>query len=334
MRRKVLVTGASGFIGRHLIARLRRQRINIICIVRDDKFQRGFVDYVRALNKLSDADGGGSIFVESCDITNEREVESLISRNRPDLVVHMAALTPVRFSWERAKEYMQVNYFGTINIVEAMRRAGCRNLLFYSTAEVMRPADRPLHENDHVYPTTPYAASKLAAEGYVVAQPDIRSVVVRPVNTFDRSILGINDEAMGYFVEKAITSLILNGRVDFDGSPNVKRTWIHVDYHVDRIMRIISRMLRDEDQPRIMHVTARSHYTCGEIFDAITTIIRAEFPQIELRKDDLVTWNNRPRPYDPPALMLASRYHYPRYDVWEALRKAIHNWLAVLTVRR
>jgi GDP-4-dehydro-6-deoxy-D-mannose reductase len=127
----ILVTGAQGFVGRHLLARL-----------------------------------GSSARPLDVDVTDADAVARALAGNEPRAVVHLAALSSVGTSWEDAGETWRVNTVGTVNVLEAGRAhtPECR-VLVASTGEVYGRAHRvPTPEDEPLEPRSPYAASKAAAE--------------------------------------------------------------------------------------------------------------------------------------------------------------------------
>ena len=131
MTAPILVTGAQGFVGRHLLAQL-----------------------------------GSDARPLDVDVTDGQAVARELLVAAPRAVVHLAALSSVGDSWSDAGETWRVNAVGTVNVLEAARAQapGCR-VLVASTGEVYGRADRlPTPEDAPIQPMSPYAASKAAAE--------------------------------------------------------------------------------------------------------------------------------------------------------------------------
>ena len=137
---KAFVTGASGFVGRHLVAHLRDCGDEVVPTDRSD----GGPD-------LLDADGLATLGAEV----------------RPDVVYHLAGQADVAASWLSPIETMRVNVEGTHNILEVARTFGVAKVLTVSSADiygVVAPEELPIVASAPLRPVSPYAASKAAAD--------------------------------------------------------------------------------------------------------------------------------------------------------------------------
>ena len=147
----VLVTGAAGYIGSVVAERL---------------LAHGHV--VGALDDLSEghraAVPGGARFFEG-DLRDRARLAEVMSAVRPDAVVHLAAEALVGESVTNPAKFFEVNVTGGLNLLDAMRDAGVRRLVFSSTAAVYgEPVQIPIRESAPLRPVNAYGASKLAFE--------------------------------------------------------------------------------------------------------------------------------------------------------------------------
>ncbi|SEF83336.1 UDP-glucose 4-epimerase [Thermomonospora echinospora] len=146
----VLVTGAAGFIGSHLVDRLLADGHEVI----------GVDDLSSGRNLRED------IEFHRMDVCDPALAE-LTARRRPELVCHLAAQVSVRSSVEDPRHDARVNVFGTVNVLEAARAAGSRKVLFASSCAVYGvPDELPVPPDAELRPASPYAASKVAGEIY------------------------------------------------------------------------------------------------------------------------------------------------------------------------
>jgi len=158
-----LVTGGAGFIGSHVCERLLHDghRVWIFDDLND------FYDPQIKRRTLADIQSLGkpSAFVHG-DLTDVRAVNELFSSAKFDQVIHLAARAGVRPSLEQPALYQRVNVEGTVNILEAARKNGCKKITIASSSSVYGVnAKVPFSESDPIFSAvSPYAASKLACE--------------------------------------------------------------------------------------------------------------------------------------------------------------------------
>lgn len=156
--RRILLTGASGFVGSHLAPLLRTRY------------------------------PGASLVVQRVELTDRNAVETLLDAVRPDICVHLAALSTVRAAREREEEAWAVNLTGTLTLARALRRhAPEATMLFASSAEVYGASFRdgvPITEASLPAPLHGYGATKAAADLALgaMAEEGPRVIRLRPFN--------------------------------------------------------------------------------------------------------------------------------------------------------
>lgn len=180
MATRVLVTGAGGFIGSHLVDALVRSGADV----------RAFVRYTSRSDDGWLADLAPEVFAEvevfRGDLVNPEAVTgALDGRER---VFHLGALIPIPYSYRHPREFVAANVTGTLNVLEAARRADVARVVHTSTSEVYgTPLDVPVPETARLHAQSPYAASKVAADqlaGSYHASFGVPVVTVRPFNTY------------------------------------------------------------------------------------------------------------------------------------------------------
>jgi GDP-4-dehydro-6-deoxy-D-mannose reductase len=137
---RALVTGGRGFVGRHLVDHLERCGDDVV-----------IVDH---------ADGG-------VDVTDPVQIGDVMDAVAPDAVYHLAGWADVGASWSDPAGALRLNAIGTLNVLEAARHAGVSRVLSVASAEVygvVHEHELPVRETAPLRPTSPYAASKVAAE--------------------------------------------------------------------------------------------------------------------------------------------------------------------------
>jgi NAD dependent epimerase/dehydratase len=178
--RKVLVTGAAGFIGSHLAEALVLAGAEVTAMVRYNSGSRignlAFLDR-HAREQLKILSGN----IEDSDFM-------LRAIDGQEIVFHLAALIAIPYSYTAPRSYVRTNIEGTLNVLEASRRCGTKRVVHTSTSEVYGTAQRvPIDENHPLQGQSPYSASKIGADK--LAESYCRSfdtpvVTVRPFNTY------------------------------------------------------------------------------------------------------------------------------------------------------
>jgi len=316
---RVLITGGTGFIGRHLTRLLLDKGWEVYVLSRKDRFTEDypFKDEVN---------------LATADLLDPEKVREVVKNVLPEVVIHMAALTAVRKSFKEPNLFMRVNYGGTVNLVEALRDYQPSLFLFYSTAETYFSSDTPHTEDEPIGGETPYAISKAAAELYVRYAVKAgylnKVVIVRPCNVYDRSIMRDIEESRGYFVEKAIIGMLENKKYLAFGNPTSTRTWMHVEDHVSAINAILEH--GGERGIITTNISGEEHYECWHIVTMLKSITNY--------KGSILWYNSEcMRPYDPPCLTLAEGRFLreigwkPRLNILDGLKKAVENWRRVLS---
>jgi UDP-glucose 4-epimerase len=177
---KVVVTGAAGFIGSNLVDSLLARGDDVVGI---DNFSTGQREF------LAGALEHRNFQLEERDLAIGAE-PLIPAVSGADAVVHLAANADVRFGWDAPRRDLEQNVVATLNVLEAMRAAGVRRILFSSTGSVYGESSTIPTPEDAPFPiqTSLYGASKAAAEGYLGAYAE-KGIVDATVFRFV-SILG------------------------------------------------------------------------------------------------------------------------------------------------
>ena len=227
----VLITGISGFIGSYLARRLVEEGYDVYGLIRHVSRSS-----VRVLEPVLDK----IRFVEG-ELGEFHSVRSVISSTNPRAVIHLGALTPVRYSFEDPFPYSKINFEGTMNVAHAILEVSPKTrLIAASTAEVYGwQPHQPLPEDAKLNPSSPYAVSKMAADQYLrmaMRVYQLKATVLRCNNTYGRQ------GEKGFLVEYVIDAMLAGDPV-YLGAPDHVRDYMYVDDHVDAYLRA----LRDEN---------------------------------------------------------------------------------------
>ena len=178
--KKILVTGADGFIGSHLTEELVRCGHNVRAFVYYNSFNSwGWLDH-------ADPEIMKSVEVVAGDVRDPFGVKDAVAGC--DVVMHLAALIAIPYSYRSPAAYVDTNINGTLNIVQAARELGIEKVIHTSTSETYGTAIYvPIDENHPLQGQSPYSASKIGADQ--IALSFYRSFgtpvsVIRPFNTY------------------------------------------------------------------------------------------------------------------------------------------------------
>lgn len=176
----VLVTGADGFIGSHLVEALVARKANVTAMCMYNSFDtRGWIDDLApAIREQVNAVRG--------DVRDQAFMRAVIRQQ--DIVFHLAALIAIPYSYVAAQSYVDTNVIGTLNVLEAARDSSVRRVIITSTSEVYGSAITvPITEHHPLQGQSPYSASKIGADMLAEAfarSHDLPAVILRPFNTF------------------------------------------------------------------------------------------------------------------------------------------------------
>lgn len=175
---KVVVTGADGFIGSHLVEMLVAQGARVKALAQYNSFNSwGWLDSSPVLSQIE---------VVSGDVRDAHFCQKLLAGQ--DVVFHLAALIAIPYSYVAPESYVDTNVKGTLNICQAALDQGLSRVIHTSTSEVYGTAQYvPIDEQHPLQPQSPYSASKIAADMLALSFANsfgLPLVVARPFNTY------------------------------------------------------------------------------------------------------------------------------------------------------
>lgn len=175
---KVLVTGADGFIGSHLVEMLVARGVSVRALAQYNSFNNW--------GWLEDVNCKQAIEVISGDVRDPAFCKTLCQG--VDSVFHLAALIAIPYSYQAPDSYVDTNIRGTLNICQAARDTGVKRVIHTSTSEVYGTAQYvPIDEKHPLQPQSPYSASKIAADAMAMSfysAFDLPLTIARPFNTY------------------------------------------------------------------------------------------------------------------------------------------------------
>jgi dTDP-glucose 4,6-dehydratase len=174
------VSGAEGFIGSHVLGLLSSAGHDVTAYVLYNSF--GTTGW---LNQL-DIPGGAGVRTVLGDVKDADSLQAAMAGQ--DVVIHLAALIAIPYSYQAPRSYIETNVIGTMNVMEAARRAGVSRVVHTSTSEVYGTAQYvPIDEKHPLVGQSPYSASKIGADQVAHSYWSSFGVpvtTVRPFNTY------------------------------------------------------------------------------------------------------------------------------------------------------
>ena len=176
--KRILVTGADGFIGSHLTEALVEEGAHVRALCQYNSFNHwGWLEDVASISQIE---------VVSGDI---RDPHLCLGLTRDmEMVFHLAALIPIPYSYRAPDSFVDTNVKGTLNLCQAALKSGVEKFIHTSTSEVYGTAQYvPIDERHPLAPQSPYSASKIGADAMALSffySFDFPVVVARPFNTY------------------------------------------------------------------------------------------------------------------------------------------------------
>jgi dTDP-glucose 4,6-dehydratase len=228
---KIFLTGITGFIGSHLVESLINQGHEIHALVR----YKAAEDYNGTPIRYK------KVKYHIGNLTDDIGLRDLVLNIDPEIIVHLAALSPVRHSFEFPIEFQQVNYLSTIELIHtSLRLSSFKKFVFASTMETygLQSKRKPFSEEQQLNPFSPYAVSKVAAEKYIQMAGEAYGLpyfIAKPCNTFGR-------KRRKSFITEYIITEMLAGREPLIGTPDAIRDLMFIEDHVNAYLMAISQI--------------------------------------------------------------------------------------------
>lgn len=227
---RVLLTGGLGFIGSHLVRRLVASDWCTHLVNLDN------MSFGSNVNNVKDVETNRKYTFVYGDIRDADLVYKLV--RDVDVVINVAAETHVDRSISNPKPFLETNVVGTFNLLEACRHNDIKLFMQISTDEIYGDAadGRSFNENDAFRPSSPYSATKAAADCLVMAYNKtygLNTIITRSTNNFGPY------QHPEKFIPKAIIRAILGLKIPIYGTGKQVRDWIYVEDHVEAIELIL-----------------------------------------------------------------------------------------------
>ena len=258
----VLVTGAGGFIGGHLVERLVRDGARVRAMCRyNSRNDRGTLDWLEP-----------EVVAEVEVVPGElRDVESVAAAvDGTEVVLHLGAQIAIPYSYVNPRDFVEVNALGTLNVAQAALRHGVQRVVHTSTSEVYGTAQTvPITEAHPLEPQSPYAASKVAADKLMDSfhrSFDLPVTVLRPFNTYGprQSARAIIPTIVGQALEGSTLRL---------GSLHPRRDLTYVE---DTAAGFVAAASSDAAIGRTIHLGTDRDVSVGELVELVGELLGRE----------------------------------------------------------
>ena len=310
---RVLVTGSTGFIGKDLAAKLIEKGYEVHSLERYVTGRYSVDQKHRAIKHYA-------------NLTDYPAIKNIVKDIQPEYVIHLAAISPVSFSYDHYIEVTEANYLGTVNLAEACYREvpHFKQFIMAGTSEeygmTLTDRNKKLNEDSALHPNSPYAVAKVASDLYLKYMNEAYNfpfTIMRPYNTYGRR------ENAHFFVERTITQM-LKGDVVRLGDKSTVRDWIYVDDHVDAYVKALG---NKKAVGQVIQICSGKGYTTEETAKIIAKLIGFK---------GRIVWDSTPRrPLDAKVLIgdnLRARRLIgwkPKYTLQEGLKKTIKYWTEI-----
>lgn len=233
--KKILITGAAGFIGYHLSKRLLDEKFSIIGIDNLNNYYDSNLKQYRLKELLKYK----NFKFYKKDISNKEEIIDILNTNKPEIVINLAAQAGVRYSIDHPDCYIQSNIIGFYNILEACRYNNIKHLIFASSSSVYGQNEKiPFSVNDVAdTPISLYAATKKSNELMAYAYSNLYDIPVTGLRFF--TVYGpLGRPDMAYF---SFTKNINEGKkIKIFNNGELYRDFTYIDDIIDGIRLIMN----------------------------------------------------------------------------------------------
>ena len=269
--KRVLVTGADGFIGSHLVEHLLRAGAHVTALAQYNSFNFwGWLEDIPLLNQIQVVTG------------NIRDSHFCLTlAENVDVLFHLAALIPIPYSYRAPESYVETNIKGTLNLCQAALKGAVEKFIHLSTSEVYGSAQYiPMDEKHPLQAQSPYSASKIGADAIATSfhsSFQLPVIIARPFNVY-----GPRQSARA--VIPTIISQIAAGAKEVKlGNLTTTRDFTFVD---DMCRGLLAVATLDSGLGEVFNIGSDQEISMGELFRLIAEIMSSD-ARIEIDPDRL-----------------------------------------------
>ena len=244
---KILVTGATGFIGKYLVKKLIKEGHKVRCLVRKTS-RKEDINYLRKLKV-------GLIYA---NLVEQKTLKNIA--NDIDVVIHLAGIGNINaVSHKYYLQYRKINVVGTENLLEECKKAKVKKFIHFSSIAAMGLIKKTgkINVNDCCRPETPYEKSKYESE-LIVKKSTIPYIILRPPMVYDWNHPNREIEKLVKFIKFGVVPVI--------GEGNKKIAMINVNNLVNATLSIINNNVKN----KIYIINDKKSYTLNELISVLS----------------------------------------------------------------
>ena len=257
----VLVTGGLGYIGSHLVSKLSSE-MNVHIL---DNLNNSEEDTFKKIEKISAC----NLNFSNIDLRDSDKVNELVRKYSINIVFHFAGLKSVNESFEKEKDYFEINVEGTQNLLNSLKINDDRNFFIFSSSAAVygNPLKVPIDESHSLNPMNPYGKTKKAAEAILEDFQKDKNISVaclryfNPIGSHNTLDLGDNiNKEMDGLVSNLLTSIIENKKFNIYGNDyptedgTAIRDFIHIDDLIEGHISALDYMKNNENTFEIFNL--------------------------------------------------------------------------------
>jgi UDP-glucose 4-epimerase len=314
---RILLTGATGFIGSRLLEELEKQEHDVTCLIR-----------YTAGGRYSFQDRKGVLFA---DLRDSESVAHAVRTANPEIIIHLAAQSAVSYSFINPIDVFTVNTRGTIALADAASRLDNFKLFIHaSTSEVYgNQRDYPIRESAPLSATSPYAVSKIAAEEYLRVKKESYGfpiLIMRPFNTYGRGLI----KNKHFVVERAITQALVDRHIKLHNSAPFR----DLVFREDHVRAYLLAVEQHESVYRgALNICTGKIFNIQQMADEVARTVNEQADRREVK----VSFSEQPdRPHDifilhgDPSLAEAALGFKAEWSFKDGLCQAVQEWRQAL----
>ena len=261
--KRIFVTGASGFIGSHLVDTLIKNNFLVTALVKyNSNNDWGNLNHYKNITR-------SNLRIIMGDIRDLPQMINFVRGN--DIVINLAALIGIPYSYEAYNSYYETNVKGTMNLLTSSLQNNIKRIFTFSTSEVYGSAlYTPIDEDHPLQAQSPYSASKIAADKLCesfIKSYDAPITIIRPFNTYGPR------QSNRAVIPTIINQFLSSSKFIKLGNIKTKRDYVYIE---DTITGIIKIMKSSKTKRETINIASQKNYSIDNIYKEIKSILKID----------------------------------------------------------